>query len=90
MNNNFMKYASNPKSFTLKKWFSDILKEDHLKHDLIIERISHSLVTDKDLQDFGTLISEIYKTGYFKAVNEYKDKLEDMGIKTVISEEFNH
>lgn len=84
--NNFMKYASNPKAFTLKKWLTDILKDEYLKHDQIVERISHALITDKDLKDFGDFVSILYQTGYMKAVNEYKSKLEEMGIKTIVGQ----
>lgn len=81
--NNIMKYMSNPKSFTLKKWFCDLLHLDYSKHDQIIERVSSSLVTDKDLEDFGKLIGQIYETGYKKAISDYKEEVEKLGVEVI-------
>lgn len=72
---------NNPKAFTLKKWFLELLKERYTKHDPIIERVALSLSTDSDLKDFGALIAEVFEAGYFKAVNDYKDQAEKAGMK---------
>lgn len=82
--NNFVKYVSNPKAFTLKKWFYDLLKINYSSHDTIIERIATSLTTDKDLEDFGKLISQIYETGFRKAIEEYAKEAEKVGLKVNI------
>lgn len=85
---NFINYMSNPKSFTLKKWFAELLKGDYPKHDQIIERVATSITTDKDLKEFGALVINIYETAYHKAVNDYKDQAEKLGIKiSIVSEE---
>ena len=72
---------SNPKSFTLKKWFSDILKEEYTIHDEIIERISTSMLTDKDVEKLGKLITNVYEIAYKKAVNDYRAEFEKLGVK---------
>ena len=36
---NFARYMSNPRCFTLKRWFAEIVREDYPQHDEIIERI---------------------------------------------------
>jgi hypothetical protein len=82
--NNMMKYMANPKAFTLKKWFYDLLKLNYSNHDQIIERVSTSLVTEKDVEDFGKLIGQVYEIGYRKAVDDYRKQLEDMGLKIQI------
>lgn len=79
-NNNFMKYMSNPKAFTLKRWF-DSLKVDVAPHDIIIERVATSLTTDKDLEDFGKLVGQVYELGYRKAVEDYREQVEKLGLK---------
>ena len=80
----FMKYASNPKVFILKKWFYDMLKINYTSHDTIIERVSCSLTTEKDLEDFGKLIGQVYETGYKKAVDDYREQIEKLGLKIEI------
>ena len=72
---------SNPKCFTLKKWFADILKNEYTPHDEIVERISASILTDKDVERFGKLITSIYEVAYKKAVSDYKDEFEKLGVK---------
>lgn len=82
--NNLMKYMANPRCFTLKRWFSELLKEKYSQHDTIVERISSALATDKDVEDFGKLIMEVYYSAYMKAVNEYKSQAEKLGFKIVM------
>ena len=77
----YMRYMSNPKGFTLKKWFAEILKEKYPPHESIIERVGTSLVTEKDLQDLGKLITEVYEVAYMKAINDYREQFEKMGVK---------
>lgn len=79
-----VQYMNNPKAFTLKKWFIELLKERYAKHDPIIERVALSLSTDTDLKDFGALIAEVFEAGYFKAVNDYKEQAEKAGMKIKI------
>lgn len=81
---NFIKYVSNPKAFTLKKWFYELLKLNYASHDTIIERVSTSLTTDKDLEDFGKLIGQIYEMGFRKAIEEYAKEAEKIGLKVSI------
>jgi len=81
---NFTKYMANPRCFTLKKWFSDLLKTEYQQHDEIVERVSTSLLTDKDVEKFGQLIMNVYESAYKKAVNDYKVEFEKMGVKISI------
>ena len=84
---NFVNYMSNPKSFTLKKWFSELLKEDYPQHDQIIERVAVAITTDKDLKDFGKLVINIYEKAYHKAVQDYQEQAAQLGLKiNVVSE----
>lgn len=72
---------SNPRSFTLKKWFYELLGLQYSAHDSIIERISTSLSTEKDVEDFGKLIGQVYEVAYKRAVNDYKVEVEKLGLK---------
>ena len=82
--NNFVNYMSNPRSFTLKKWFVEILKEDYMRHDTIIERVATSLTTESDLKEFGDLITGVYEKAYKKAVDDYREQAERIGIKVSV------
>lgn len=78
---NFVKYMSNPRSFTVKRWFVELLKEDYSPHDMIIERVAASLTTERDMQDFGKLVTAIYEKAYRKAVEDYRSQAEQLGLK---------
>ena len=78
---NFLKYASNPKAFTLKRWMLELLGNKYPEYNDIVERISSALATEKDLKDFGSLVTQIYETAYYKAVSDYKEQAEKMGMK---------
>ena len=82
--NNFVNYMSNPRSFTLKRWFVEILKEDYMRHDTIIERVAASLTTESDLKEFGDLITSVYEKAYKKAVADYSEQAKKIGIKVSV------
>lgn len=81
MNSSYMKYMANPKGFTLKKWFADILKEKYIPYEALLERLGVFLVAEKDFQEFGKLFSEIYSTAYMKAVEDCRGQFEKLGVK---------
>lgn len=85
LNTNLGKYVSNPRAFTLKKWFSSI-NINVEKHDIIIERIATSLTTDKDVEDFAKLVNSIFELGFRKAVEDYKDQVESLGFSITIAD----
>jgi hypothetical protein len=81
---NFARYVANPKAFTLKKWFYDMLGINYASHDIIIERVASSLTTEKDLEDFGKLLGQVFETGFRKAIEEYAKEAEKVGLKVSI------
>jgi hypothetical protein len=87
--NNIVEHYLNKKSYVIKKYMADILKEKYPDNESIIERISSCLTTEKDAQAFGTLIGNVYEAAYKKAVSEYKDQLAKLGIEAVIKPEPN-
>lgn len=86
------KYMANPKAYTVKRWLSALLKEKYTtKHDSTVERVSSALITEQDLQDFSSLITELYEIAYRKAVADYQQEFEKMGVKiNVVAEKTNH
>jgi len=63
----------------VKKYLYEMLKEKYTNHQQIIERITSTIVTEKDVKDFGDFIATLYETAYMRAVNEYKGIIEKMG-----------
>jgi hypothetical protein len=72
---------SNPRSFTLKKWFAELLGKSYPPHNNIIERVSTALVTEQDMKEFGNLVTTIYEQAYRKAVEDYRQQVEKLGLK---------
>jgi len=71
---------NNPKAFTLKRWFIELLQNRYAKHDQIIERVALGLSTDVDVKDFGALVAEVFEAGYYKAVEDYKEQAKKAGM----------
>jgi len=87
VNNAYSQYMQNPKGFIVRKWISQLIQENYLPHDAIVERLANSLITEKDLEDFGKLIGVIYQSGYAKAFNDYKKHAEKLGVTLKLSTE---
>lgn len=89
--NEMSRYMANPRTYTLKRWLAEILKDKYPKHDGIIERVGTSIVTEKDMQDFGSMITEVYELAYRKAVSDYREEFEKLGVKvSVVADEPSH
>ena len=84
-NNEFYQFMSNPRGFTLRRWFYDLVGPGYKEHEDVIDRVSSALTTDKDLKAFGSLITDVYRGGYVKAVSDYKGTLEGMGLSVSVS-----
>ncbi len=75
---------TNQKLIVVKKWLSDILGDKSDEHLNILERVCTVLVTNKDLEEFGKLFSDIYEVAYQKAISDNKKQLEKMGYSVEI------
>ena len=78
--------AANPRNQAVKKYMSEILKQKFSESDEIIDRILSSLTTDKDIQQFATMIGHVYQVAYSQAVDDHREQLEKLGLKTQIKE----
>lgn len=72
------------KSQIFKKTMYEFLKERYGKNEMILDRISHALVTDNDLHQFMTLITDVCEMGYLRAINDHKEQLNKLGISVKI------
>jgi predicted dinucleotide-utilizing enzyme len=78
--NNFMNYMANPRAFTLKQWLFQLLHEHYPKHEDIADRVSTVLATQKDLEEFGAMLSQVFECGYRKAVADYAEEAAKKGL----------
>lgn len=85
----FENFVSNNRNSYFKKYIFEILKSRFTKNERIVERIMHSL-TDTELKDFGSLVSDIYETAYLKCVEDHRKSLENIGYKVnVVADQSN-
>jgi hypothetical protein len=85
-----LNFMTNPRSFTLKKWLVELLKEKFSPHDAIADRVATALVTEKDMEAFGKLMIDVYEKGYLKAVEDYRTQFEKLGVRiNVVAERPN-
>lgn len=76
----------NPKGLAMKRYMATILGQKYLEYEDLINRSTFYLVTDKDMALFGKMISDIYELGYMKAVDDYREQLQKIGVKVNISQ----
>lgn len=65
----------NSKSIALKRFIAQIIDHKVNNYDDLLTRISSSLVTETDVKLFGELMNDIIAAGYYRAINDYKEKL---------------
>jgi hypothetical protein len=85
MSNGLMSLFSNPQTHFIKKTMFELLRDRYAKHEQIVERISHSMVTEKDTKDFLQMMVDIYEIGFMKAVEEQREKLAQLGYDVKIT-----
>lgn len=74
----------NPKGQALKRWMVQLLDDRYPKHDQLIERLGAALATNQEVQDFGALAVDLFEIGYLRCMNDYRKKLDAMGVKVSI------
>lgn len=83
--NNFFDFSVNPYAQVIRKHLFDILKDKYPAEDDIVDRIAKSLITQKDMEAFGSLIGSLYMAGFMEAVEQNKAMFEKLGHKVEIS-----
>jgi len=83
-NINILDYVQ--KGVALKKFAYQLLEQKYGTHQELLDRVSHYLVTDKDVEGFTKLLADAYEVGYMKAVNDYQDQLAKLNIKVKINQ----
>ena len=83
-NENWVNALSHPQLVMIRKYVSQILKDRYGQHDELMQRICGVLVTQKDLEDFGRFVVDIYEVSYLKCVEDHRQALEKVGQKAII------
>ena len=81
---NLSEQLLNPRKHAIRKWLYEILQDRYPKHDALVERISHYMVTNKDMDDFTKLVADLFEVGYLKCLNEYRVKLKEHGLNVKV------
>lgn len=71
-------------SSAIKKYLFELLNGRYVRNEKFIDRISATIVTKEDYEALGSLVVDIFETGFMKAVDEYRDQLAKMGMKVSI------
>jgi hypothetical protein len=87
MDKNIIDYIQNPRGAVLRKYLFEILKEKYVKYDDLIERLSYTVKTEKDVNLFSDLIKDVYEMAYNKAVDDYKTQLKALGYNVKVDYE---
>jgi hypothetical protein len=74
----------NPRKQAVRKWLIEMLREKYTKHDNLVERMSHYLVTEKDMDEFTRFVADLFEMGYLKCLNDYKAKLKELGLNVKV------
>jgi hypothetical protein len=74
MSNNWAQIFQNPKGLALKKFMAQIIDRKVQDYDDLLDRLGASLVTENDVKLFGNLMNDVMAAGYYKAVNNAKEK----------------
>jgi hypothetical protein len=78
----------NPMAVVIKKYLFEMLKEKYAKNERLIERLAQMLVTREDYESFGSLMGDLYESGFLRATDQYREQLSKMGLKVdVVAEE---
>ena len=88
MNNNWMDLISNPKGVVIRNYMLQILgPEKFAKHKEFIDRLAAVMPTSTDIQELGAIIVTVYENGYFKALNDYREKFAKLGYDVSVKRE---
>jgi hypothetical protein len=88
MSSNWMDMISNPKGLLIRNYMLQILgQEKFLKHQAFIERLAAALPTSADVQEFGQIAVALYENGYYKALNDYREKFQKLGYDVSVKHE---
>jgi hypothetical protein len=88
MTPNWMDMISNPKGMLIRNYMLQILgQEKFLKHQAFVDRLAAALPTSADVQELGQIVVAIYESGYYKALNDYREQFQKLGYDVNVKHE---
>lgn len=75
----------NPLATATKKFLFELMGNEYPAHSDMIERLSASITTEKDYEQFAKLVLAVYEKGYKLAVDQHKEILEKQGLKVTVT-----
>lgn len=78
----------NPQSIAIKRYLFEVLKERYGKSEKFIDRLAANVNTKEDYEALGAFVTDIFESGFLKAVNEYKEQFTKLGMRVnIVAEE---
>ena len=78
----------NPQAIAVRRYLFEILKERYSRNERYVERLAASIATKDDYEEFGKLVSDLYESGFMRAVDQYKEQFEKSGMRVnIVAEE---
>lgn len=62
----------------------ELLKGRYARNEKFIDRLASTVSTKEDYEALGSLVVDIFETGFLKAVDEYKGQMAKMGLRVNI------
>lgn len=70
--------------YVTKKYMFDLLQEKYHPNEKMIDRLTHSLMTEEDVKNFIQIVVDAFERGYLKAVNDYREQFRKIGYQVNI------
>ena len=80
----WLRNLSNPLSWGVKKYMFEILQERYSRNEDVINKVSESVMSEKDYEAFGQLMVDVYEKGFSTALDQQKEQFEKLGINVNI------
>jgi len=83
---NLMGYFGNVQSHYFKKVMFELVKERYQSNEPIIEKLSTTLSSEKEVKEFFKLATDLYEIGYLKSVEDHREQLKKLGLNARITQ----
>lgn len=77
-------FAQNPQAVAIKRYLFEMLQERYRRNEKYIDRVASFTATKEDYESLGSLLADVYESGFVRAVDQYKDQLAKVGMKVSI------
>jgi len=86
-NNGWMDF-SNPLVHGFKKFMYNLLgPERYAPHEQTIEQLARIVLSERDYENLGKLIAEVFEAGFMRSIDEQKAELNRLGLKITLKTE---